>query len=392
MVKKTLKKQSRYKKSKKIILVSNSSWYLYNFRFPLLKLLEEKGFSIELVAPYDSYTKKIEKAGYKVNYWVLNRRSINPIKELKSLLDLIYLFKRIKPNLVHNFTIKACLYSTIATKFSNINIVVNSITGLGQIFIGGKPLHLLLRFFLRPFYKFVFKRNNSIVIFQNKSDQEKLISLGITDIRKTKIIKGSGVDIHLFKPSNLKNKNYLIPKILFPSRLIYEKGIKELLVACDLLWNKNINFKLIIAGGIEFANSSYINKTDFLKIKKHKNISLLGHVSNMHKLYESAYLVVLPSWREGLSRTLIESAAMEKPIITTNVSGCRDVIDHGINGILVPKKDPKSLSLAIELLLKNPKFAKKLGLSARKKVINEFQVKHINNQTINTYKELLFER
>ena len=391
MVNKPREKKLKYEKSKKIVLVSNSSWYLYNFRFPLLKLLQEKGFSIELVAPYDKYTQKLEKAGYKVNYWELNRRSINPIKELKSLFILIYLYKKIKPNLVHNFTIKACLYSTIATKFSNINIVVNSITGLGQIFIGGKPLHLFLRFFLRPFYKFVFKRKNSIVIFQNASDKEKLISLGITDINKTKIIKGSGVDINFFKPSKLKNKDYRIPKILFPSRLIYEKGIKELLVACEILWCKNIYFKLIIAGGIEFANSSYINKHDYLKIKRHQNISLLGHVNNMHKLYESAYLVVLPSWREGLSRTLIESAAMEKPIITTDVSGCKDVIDHGINGILVPKKDPKSLSLAIELLLKNPKFAKKLGLSARKKVINEFQVNHINNQTINTYKELLSE-
>ena len=188
-------------------------------------------------------------------------------------------------------------------------------------------------------------------------------------------------------------KNYLkpnkIPKILFPSRLIYEKGLKELIAACELLWGKNIKFQLLIAGGVEFANSSLIKKKDLDKIKTNKNIKILGHIHNMYSLYQSIDIVVLPSWREGLSRTLIESAAMQKPIITSNVCGCNDVIDHGINGILIPPKDEKALSLGIELLIRNPKFAKKLGMAAREKMINEFDVSLINDQTIDIYKKLL---
>ena len=137
---------------------------------------------------------------------------------------------------------------------------------------------------MRPFYKFVLKNINSVVIFQNTSEQKKLIELGITKKNKSKIIKGSGVDINFFNP--LK-KNYLktnkIPIILFPSRLIYEKGLKELIAACELL-GKNIKFQLLIAGGVEFANSSLIKKKDLDKIKTNKNIKILGHIHNMYSI------------------------------------------------------------------------------------------------------------
>ena len=387
-----MNKKVKIKNYHKIILVSNSSWYLYNFRYPLLKMIKRNGYLIELVAPYDSYTLKLEKAGFKVNYWKLNRKSINPYSELKSLLDLIYIFQKNQPTIIHNFTIKACLYSTIAVNFVKVNKfikVINSITGLGQVFVSNKKIHLFLRFALRPLYKLVFNNKNSFVIFQNESDQKIFITNKFSKFSNSKVIKGSGVDVNLFKPRKNKNlKINKIPKILFPSRLIYEKGLKELLDASELLWKKNIKFKLLIAGGIEFANSSLIKKKDLYKIKRHKNIRLLGHVDNMYKLYESIDIVVLPSWREGLSRTLIESAAMELPIITSNVSGCNDVVEHGINGILIPSKDEKALSLGIELLLKNPEFAKKLGISARAKVINQFQESIINKQTIEIYREI----
>ena len=385
-----MKKKTEKNYSNKIVLVSNSSWYLYNFRYSLLILLKKKGFSVVLIAPLDSYSKKLKDAGFIFYDWDLNRRSINPFKEIISILKLIKIFKKTKPNLIHNFTIKACLYGSIAAKLLNIKNIINSITGLGQIFISNKPVHLFLRLTLRPFYKFVLKNINSLVIFQNPSDQKKLIEIGITKKNKSKIIKGSGVDINFFNP--LK-KNYLktnkIPKILFPSRLIYEKGLKELIAACEFLWKKNIKFQLLIAGGVEFANSSLIKKKDLDKIKTNKNIKILGHIHDMYSLYQSIDIVVLPSWREGLSRTLIESAAMQKPIITSNVCGCNDVIDHGINGILIPPKDEKALSLGIELLIRNPKFAKKLGMAAREKMINEFDVSLINHQTIDIYKKLL---
>lgn len=385
-----MKKKTVKKNINKIVLISNSSWYLYNFRYSLLVLLKKKGVSVVLIAPLDSYTQKLKDAGFTFYEWSLKRTSINPFKEIISILELIKIFRRTKPNLVHNFTIKACLYGSIAAKFTNISNIVNSITGLGQIFISNKPVHIFLRLTLRPFYKFVLKKINSLVIFQNPSDQKKLIELGITNNNKSKVIKGSGVDIHFFKPRKQSfSKPNKIPKILFPSRLIYEKGLKELLAACESLWGEKIKFKLLIAGGIEFANSSLIKEEDLYKIKTNKNIKILGHIDNMYSLYESIDIVVLPSWREGLSRTLVESAAMQIPIITSNVSGCNDVINHGINGILIPPKDEKALSLGIKLLLRNPSFAKKLGIAAREKVINEFEVSLINDQTIDIYKKLL---
>ena len=376
--------------NKKVVLVSNTCWYLYNFRLPLLLLLREQGYIVELVAPYDKYLKNLESLGFKVNYWQLNRRSKNLILELKALIDLIIIYNRIRPDLVQHFTIKACLYGTIASKISNVKRVINSITGLGHIFIGNKLKHKLLRLFIKPIYKLVFNAKRSIVIFQNSSDLEKLVSLGITDDEKARLIRGSGVDISHFRSIGKQNDQFSTPpKILFPSRLIYEKGIRELLNACIELWSENFDFELLIAGEIDSGNCSAINSDDLAQIKKLRNINCLGHVNDMKRLYESVDIVVLPSWREGLSRSLIEAASMEKPIITTDVPGCRDVIDHGLSGILVPVRNTKSLVLAIKLLLTNPKLAFDFGKSARQKVINEFQLSIINDQTLSNYRDLL---
>lgn len=374
----------------KVLLVANSSWYLYNFRLNLIRVLRDSGYKLVLVAPEDSYTPLLVAEGYTLHTWMLARSSVNPINEAKSLIDLLRIYRREKPDLVHHFTIKACLYGTIAAKGARVYRVINAITGLGHVFLGTRKRNNLLRKVINPLYRAAFKARRSIVVFQNADDQEKLIELGITDSKKARLIRGSGVDISRFISLDDTAGRFHDPvKLLFPSRLIREKGTFELLEACQGLWNKGIAVELLVTGAIDKGNRSSLAHEELAELEEDGRIHCLGHVENMHALYAASDIVVLPSWREGLSKALIEAAAMERPIITTDVPGCRDVVDHGHSGLLVPLRDASAIELAILLLLENPDLARRFGKSARQKVVTEFQVSLVNQNTLKQYESLL---
>jgi glycosyltransferase involved in cell wall biosynthesis len=384
----------------KVLLVANTSWYLHNFRLPLLQDLRTAGYQVEAVAPYDSYTSLLQAQGFTVHPWLVARRSINPLLEAHALVDLLRIVQREQPALVHHFTIKACLYGTIAAKLAGVPRVINAVTGLGHVFLGTRKRTRLLRRALKPLYRAVFTARRSTVVFQNAADQEKLIHLGITEPARTQLIRGSGVDINHFDPDALPpgfDEGHTAPpgefhtplRLLFPSRLINEKGVRELLRACRALWARGVVLELLVAGALDDGNRSSLTPAELAVLRAEPRIRCLGHVADMRALYASSDLVVLPSWREGLSRALIEAAAMERPIITTDVPGCRDVIDHGKCGLLVPLKDADALRLAILLLIEQPHLAREFGLAARRKVVQEFAVSLVNERTLATYKRLV---
>ena len=184
----------------RVLLVANTSWYLYNFRLPLIRDLRRHGYQVALVAPHDSHTELLHAEGLSVHNWMVARSSVNPLSEAHALVDLWRIYEREQPDLVHHFTIKACLYGTIAAKAARVYRVINAITGLGHVFLGTRRRSRLLRGGLRPLYSAVFKARRSTVVFQNADDQDRLIQLGITDGERARLIRGSGVDIDHFRP------------------------------------------------------------------------------------------------------------------------------------------------------------------------------------------------
>ena len=373
----------------RVLLVANTSWYLYNFRLPLLRDLRAAGYTVAAIAPYDSYTPLLQAEGFTVHPWLVARRSINPLLELRAIVDLARLYQCEQPALVHHFTIKACLYGTLAAKAARVYRVVNAITGLGHVFLGTRKRTRLLRRALKPVYRAVFTARRATVVFQNADDQERLIQLGITDGERARLIRGSGVDIQRFRPLADTAGQFSDPlQLLFPSRLIREKGIEEVLSACRRLWADDVPLELLVAGDLDDGNRSSLGTADLAALQAEPRIRCLGHVGDMRALYAASDLVLLPSWREGLSRALIEAAAMERPIITTDVPGCRDVVDHGRTGLLVPLHDPRAIELAVRLLLDNPDLARRFGKAARQKVVAEFQVSLVNDSTLAQYAQL----
>ena len=326
----------------------------------------------------------------KINFknWNLNRKSINPLSAIWSTYELIRIYKLIKPDLVHHFTIKSCIFGSIAAKILGIKNILNAFTGMAPFNYFLQTQFMPIKWFLSFIFRKIIFSGKVINIFQNKDDLINFDNLIRCQSNTSIVIPGSGVDTKFFKRKNLKTSiETKKRKILFPARLIKEKGIVELIDACLLLWNQGYSFNLDLAGILDKGNKSCLSGKYLEKIEFNENINILGHVDNMKDLYQDADIVVLPSWREGLSKSLIEAASMQCPIITTNVPGCRDVIDHEINGLLVKAKDANSLKKTIEFLLINPKIGYELGRKARKKVLSNFEISRINKLTMKVYED-----
>ena len=380
-------------KNKSVLIVSNCTWYLYNFRYKLLDDLQNKGLNLILISPLDNYYFDISKYFINKENLFLVRGSENPFFEIITLFHLLLIYLKYKPELVHHFTIKPCIYGSIISRLLGIKNTINHITGLGPSFYSNRIKIKFVNKILKPFYKYAFNnhKNNLINVFHNASDQNTFIKNYITKKQNTKIIEGSGVDIDYYKNDFSLGFNKDI-NILFPARLIKEKGILELIDACNELWNSKYKFTLNIAGEIDRQNRSYLKKIYFESIKNNPNIRFLGKCKNMREIYKSMDMVVLPSWREGLSKSLLESASMSLPIITTDVPGCKEIITNEYSGLLVPVKSKEKLKIAIKRYLNNPDLAIKFGMKARETVSKKFTVMEINNKIIKIYEDFLFKK
>ena len=372
-------------KLRNIIIVANCTWYLYNFRKELLAELNNKGFRLILISPKDIYYEKISKYFIKSKKLFLKRGSENLIFEAITLLNILYLYLRYKPEIVHHFTIKPSIYGAIIARFLGVNNVINHITGLGPSFFSNRKKIKILNIIFKPLYVYAFNNCRSINIFHNQTDRDTFVNKKFSKINNNIIIKGSGVDTDYFNPYGIKEEFNEEINILFPARIIKEKGIIELIHACEDLWKENYKFTLNIAGDIDTNNKSSLREKNLEIIDKHKNINFFGKSEDMRNVYKHSDIVVLPSWREGLSKSLLEASSMALPIITSDVPGCNDVIKNNYSGLLVPPRDKESLKLAIKKYINNQSVALSYGSKARNNVIKYFTTKLINDQILEIY-------
>ena len=375
-------------KEKPIFIIANCTWYMFNFRIELLEKLNKQGYKIILISAKDKYLEDISKFLFKFERLFLIRGSENPIFETITLLRIFFLFLKYRPPLVHNFTIKPCIYGSFIARFLRVKNVINHITGLGPSFFSTRTKIKLVNKILKPVYRYSFNNNNALNIFHNIYDRDTFIDRNFTTKKKTYIIPGSGVDTKHFKEKKVKKDFNKKVQILFPARILKEKGFIELIEVCNELWSENYEFTLNIAGGIDTHNKSSLNKKNLKKIINNKNINFIGKSNNMLAIYKKTDIVVLPSWREGLSKSLLESASMSLPIITTDVPGCNEIIKNGYSGILVPIRDKVNLKKAIKKFFQDPNLAFNYGINARNYVIEKFTLEKINNQILSIYDSL----
>ncbi|WP_133512492.1 glycosyltransferase family 4 protein [Candidatus Thiosymbion oneisti] len=370
----------------KVLFFANTDWYLYNFRLGLARFLRERGTEVVMMSPYGAYGPRIEAAGFRWFPLPMDRRSLNLISELTLLRQISEVFRTEKPDVIHNFTIKCVVYSSLVARWLGISRRINAVTGLGHVFISDSPQARLLRPLVKSLLRFALGGSGSRLILQNPDDVRLFTALGLVGAERIRLIRSSGVDTLHFTPFERERDGPF--RVLLASRLLWEKGIREYIVAAERLGSRVRGVEFLLAGVSDPGNPAAVPEADIAQWDEAGVVKVLGHVEDMARLMHTVDLVVLPSYREGAPKGLIEAAAMGLPIITTDAPGCREVVDDGVNGFLVPVGDATALSDRIEYLLNTSDVCRRFGAAGRKKVLEEFDERIVFRKTYAVYQEL----
>ncbi|MGB9975785.1 glycosyltransferase family 4 protein [Thermovenabulum sp.] len=365
----------------KIIVVSHYTKSLINFRGDLIKSISKLGHDVIALGPEKGYENELKKLGAEFIQIPLDRTGGNPAKDLKTLLSLIKVINKIEPDIVLSYAIKPVIYGSLAARILKVEAVYSMITGLGYVFTRDKGKEGILKKVVKILYKEALK-NNKAVFFQNPDDMEFFRSEKILDNRtQAVLINGSGVNIDRFY--------YVSPPIkplsfLLIARLIWDKGIGVYVEAARKLKSRHpeVSFKLL---GPFDSNPAAIKKNDVEKWISEGIIEYLGETEDVRPYIANSSVYVLPSYyREGTPRSILEAMAMGRPIITTNAPGCKETVKEGVNGFLVPTKDPYSLARAMEKFIQNPDLIISMGKESRKIAEMKYDVNTVNNIILKT--------
>lgn len=373
----------------RILFVTNVDWFFISHRLVIAEEAQKRGFEVIVAAEDTGRSQEIRDKGINFVNLSFSRSGTNPINEFRTLLKFFKIYNHIKPDIVHHITLKPVIYGTIIAKLLNIKGVVNAISGLGYTFTKGRES------FVQKAMLFLmslgFNRKRLVIIFQNENDQDELISHGI--IRSSNVIvriKGSGVDLEKYHESNFPSFNRI--KILLPSRMLWDKGIQELRESSNILKEKYSNkVEFILAGLSDEENKAGVTASYLEDWDDGNYVKWIGYKKNMFDVYKNSHIVVLPSYREGMPKALLEACAIGRAIITTNAIGCRETVDEGINGFKVPVASSIELANALEELINNHDLIKQMGHNSRLKAEKEFDVKNVVQKHIEIYNSLLIE-
>ena len=365
----------------KIIIFSKSNWNIYNFRKGLINKLINNGYEIFIISSEDSYKNKLIELGCKIYPININNKKINPFFDFFLLFKIYNLYKKINPSIVLHFNIKPVIYGSFVASLLNIKHI-NMITGLGTAFISKKLIKQIVKFL----YYISMKKSN-LVFFQNLDDKDLFIKNKLIKNENTKLIPGSGIDLKYYDYKPYPKSDNII--FLLISRILWDKGIKEFIEAAKLLNSKYDNLTFQLLGPTEKGISSEISLQQIKIWEDNKIISYAGFKNDVRPYIEKSHCVVLPSYREGTPKSLLEGSSMGRPIIATNTTGCREVINDGINGYLCENKDYISLANTMEKFMKLSLEEKiKMGKQGRRKVEKEFDEKIVINLYLDSIKKI----
>jgi glycosyltransferase involved in cell wall biosynthesis len=349
----------------KIAVLANSFWNIYNFRLGLIKSLKLKGHEIICIAPYDKYFEHLLNIGIECYDIKIDNNGMNPIKDLRLIYNYYQLLKVTSPSVVLSFTIKPNIYGNFSCRFLGIK-TINNISGLGTVFINK---NIVTRIVIE-LYKFTLAKS-SVVFFQNSDDKDIFLDNNIVKSSKCSLLPGSGINTSFFSPVKKIENDYFV--FLLAARMIWDKGIKEYFEAASIIIKKYKKVKFQLVGQIDSHNKASV---PYNKIKEYVDngiINYLGEASDIRPYLERADCVVLPSYREGVPRVLLEGISMEKPIIATNVAGCKETVIDGHNGYLCQVKDSNDLSIKMERMLNlSNKKRNSMGKMGRRLAIQKF--------------------
>ncbi len=371
----------------KLLYVVTEDWLFCLHRLDLAKAAMNNGFDVLVATKVDKHADEIIEAGVKLFPLPFTRGLQNPFREIRVILQLVKLYRQEKPDIVHHVALKSIMYGSLGVIFAKVPAVVNSVTGLGHVF-SGKTLAITFSCqFLKQVFRFMLPRKNSIVIFQNSDDQEYFLAQKMATANQSKLIEGSGVNIERFIPSPEASGK---PVVLLASRMLWEKGVEFFIQASRYLKQKHVSADFVLAGMIDAQNPDGIPEVQLKNWEREGVIQWWGCRDDMPEVFAKTHIVVLPTfYGEGVPKTLLEAGACGKPIVATDVPGCREVVKNNVNGFLVSPKNFEELAKAIEILLSDAELRRQFGEKGREIVVNDFSSEQVTTKTIEAYQELL---
>jgi glycosyltransferase involved in cell wall biosynthesis len=366
-----------------LLYTDNTARHFVTHRLSLAKFARAAGFEIHVAVPDEVETKVIREAGFEVHTIPISRSGINPVEEKKTISAIREVCSRIRPSLIHNITLKPVVYGSMASQSFPGSRVVNAVTGLGYVFTERSLRTSVLRFVIRMIARKAFLRSGVWFIFQNGEDLGTFIEDGLVSKEQAVIIGGSGVPI----PEHIETEAPSeVPTILLAARMLWHKGIKEFVEAAKSLKASGDKARFILAGASDPGNPASISSDQLEAWNREGNVQWLGWQEDMQSLLRGTDVACLPSiYREGIPRSLLEAGAIGKPIVTTNIPGCRELVRDGETGFLVPPGDHEALVSALRKLIRDSALRRKMGANGRQRIIAEYSEGSVNRRTVDLY-------
>ena len=376
------------KKGKSILYVVSDDWYFCSHRLPIAIKARDSGFNVHVICNINDDAEKIKNLGFHLLPMTLVRNSLNPFQLLFALTRVIFAVRKIKPTIIQGVAAKPILLAMLASIFSKKSKVVNQLPGLGVLayyrFQGVK------RFFSWCLFAIIvqfFKRLKCNVIVQNSDDYNRLARECEGSKSEIILIKGSGVDSKVFYPIQALNQ----PKsVALVARMIKTKGIDDFVSAAKIIWGFNKSYRFLLVGDTDLDNADGISKNQLESYSMLPNVEWLGKISDVRKIWARSCIACLPTkYPEGIPMSLLEAAACGRPIVSSDVPGCLEIVKDGRNGFVVPQNDPTALANALLLLLEDDDLCAKYGLRGRELVMANFDKSIIESETLDLYQSLL---
>jgi glycosyltransferase involved in cell wall biosynthesis len=367
----------------RLLYVVSEDWYFLSHRLPMARAAKAAGFEIHVATNVAGGATAIRHEGFVLHPVPFARGRISPRAAIGTVTALRGVHRKVRPSIVHRVALQPIVLDCLAAS-GLPTASVNAMTGLGYTFISTTPKARILRGLIGLILKYVVDRGQSVALVQNPDDRALLERLGFRPDHIV-AIPGSGVDVERLSPIAEPEGPITVG---FVGRLLDDKGVRTLVAAHRLLCEQGLSLRLLLAGTPDPANPASVSEQEAAQWGREPGISWLGHVGDIAAVWARAHIAVLPSRREGLPKSLLEAAACGRPMIATDVPGCREVVVPDLTGVLVPVDDPRALSAAIARLAASPDLRARYGAAARRLAVERFSAETIGRSTVSLYRRL----
>jgi glycosyltransferase involved in cell wall biosynthesis len=370
----------------KLLFLSTEDSTFWSHRLALARKVRNLGVDVVIMTRAGEHSSRLEEEGFRVIPWSISRKSLNPFREFRSVFQVLKSYHEERPDIVHHIALKPIVYGSLAARLCGCMPSVNTVTGLGPVFVRGNLKSRVLRTLLVRVLRACFRAKNSRVILQNEDDRELFLKTKIAVAEKTTVIAGFGVNTEQFVPGPEPDGQFVV---MLPARMLWEKGVREFVEAARELHKRGASVRMVLVGAPDPNNSGCIPEQQLREWAESGSVEWWGQQTDMSEVIHRSHLICLPSYREGLPKVLLEAGACGRAIVTTDAPGCSQVVRHGENGLLIPIKNSRALVDAVQSLLLDRSRRLQMGEVGRGRTVTEFSEGKISRQTLDVYAELL---